>query len=212
MDAKEIQSVYDELTKIPAQSANNALADLGNQAAAQGALAGAMNATTGAMNATGSSGISQYTYDRLVSPTVNSLTQQLVVEGKQAALSQAMQDALKAAQNNYNRARSSYASRHARYYSNSGGSSGSSNQSSQSSQSSSYGSVKEEETLGDQLLPMSKDYADQILTKGKYDKEKVVWVNTNTNERGYSKNENGEGGGWVIDQAATDYINEQGGK
>lgn len=102
MQAEEIQNIYNELAQVPQSAATVATTDLGNQQAAQGALAAAT---------TGANGVSDYTYNRLISPTVNQLTAQLVAEGKQAVLNKVLQDQINAAKKNYQSAQSNYYSR-----------------------------------------------------------------------------------------------------
>ena len=97
MTADDIASIYNELAQVPQSAATIATEALGQQQAAQGGLAAAMGAT-------GGNGIGQYTYDRMIMPTVDSLTAQLVAEGKQAQYNALMEKALKAAKQRYSNA------------------------------------------------------------------------------------------------------------
>lgn len=100
----EIESVYNDLSQIPQQTAEQAIGQLGQQQAAQGPSAAAMGAS-------GGYGIGNYTYNRLVDPTVQQLSTQLVSTGRSQALNRAISLALAKAKENYRDAYNSYANR-----------------------------------------------------------------------------------------------------
>lgn len=100
----EIESVYNDLSQIPQQTAEQAIGQLGQQQAAQGPSAAAMGAS-------GGYGIGNYTYNRLVDPAVQQLSTQLVSTGRSQALNRAISLALAKAKENYRDAYNSYANR-----------------------------------------------------------------------------------------------------
>lgn len=112
MTPTEIQQTYETLAQVPQQTAEQAIGQLGQQQAAQGPSAAAMGAS-------GGYGIGNYTYNRLVDPTVQQLSTQLVSTGRSQALNRAISLALSQAQENYRNAYNTYANR-----ASSGGSSG----------------------------------------------------------------------------------------
>lgn len=102
MTPQEIQSVYDSLSQVPQQAADQSIGEIGASQAAQGPSAAAMGAS-------GGSGIGNYTYNRLVDPTVQQLRTQLVTEGRSQALNRALNLALQQAQERYRNASNTYA-------------------------------------------------------------------------------------------------------
>lgn len=104
MTPDEITATYDTLAQVPQQTAEQAIGQLGQQQAAQGPSAAAMGAS-------GGYGIGNYTYNRLVDPTVQQLSTQLVSTGRSQALNRAISLALAQAQENYRNAYNSYANR-----------------------------------------------------------------------------------------------------
>lgn len=104
MNPSELESVYNDLAQVPQQTAEQAIGQLGQQQAAQGPSAAAMGAS-------GGYGIGDYTYNRLVDPTVQQLSTQLVSTGRSQALNRAISLALSQAQENYRNAYNSYANR-----------------------------------------------------------------------------------------------------
>ena len=104
MSPSELESVYNDLSQVPQQTAEQAIGQLGQQQAAQGPSAAAMGAS-------GGYGIGNYTYNRLVDPTVQQLSTQLVSTGRSQALNRAISLALSQAQENYRNAYNSYANR-----------------------------------------------------------------------------------------------------
>lgn len=115
MSPIELENVYNDLSQVPQQTAEQAIGQLGQQQAAQGPSAAAMG--------TGGYGIGNYTYNRLVDPAVQQLSTQLVSTGRSQALNRAISLALSQAQENYRNAYNTYANRAAS--SGSGGGSGS---------------------------------------------------------------------------------------
>lgn len=77
---------------------------MGQQQAAQGPSAAAMGAS-------GGYGIGNYTYNRIVDPTVQQLSTQLVSTGRSQALNRAISLALAQAQENYRNAYNKYSNR-----------------------------------------------------------------------------------------------------
>ena len=100
----EIESVYNDLSQIPQQTAEQAIGQLGQQQAAQGPSAAAMGAS-------GGYGIGNYTYNRLVDPAVQQLSTQLVSTGRSQALNRAISLALAKAKENYRDAYNAYVNR-----------------------------------------------------------------------------------------------------
>ena len=104
MTPDEITSTYETLAQVPQQTAEQAIGQLGQQQAAQGPSAAAMGAS-------GGYGIGNYTYNRLVDPTVQQLSTQLVSTGRSQALNRAISLALAQAQENYRNAYNKYSNR-----------------------------------------------------------------------------------------------------
>lgn len=100
----EIENVYNDLSQIPQQTAEQAIGQLGQQQAAQGPSAAAMGAS-------GGYGIGNYTYNRLVDPAVQQLSTQLVSTGRSQALNRAISLALAKAKENYRDAYNAYVNR-----------------------------------------------------------------------------------------------------
>lgn len=139
MSPSELESVYNDLAQIPQQTAEQAIGQLGQQQAAQGPSAAAMGAS-------GGYGIGNYTYNRLVDPTVQQLSTQLVSTGRSKALNRAISLALSQAQENYRNAYNTYANR-----ASSGGSSGGSGSGYASSGSGTITGV--DETVTEEMTP-----------------------------------------------------------
>ena len=104
MSPQDIEAVYNDLSQVPQQTADQAIGEIGASQAAQGPSAAAMGAS-------GGSGIGNYTYNRLVDPTVQQLRTQLVATGRSEALNRAINLALQQAQERYRNASNSYANR-----------------------------------------------------------------------------------------------------
>lgn len=110
MSPDEIAATYEVLAPMSTDYANANLERAGQAQASYGPLAQA------AMGASQTAGIGNYTYNRLVRPAVDTMRDQLIVEGYSAALNKQISDSLRQAQGNYNRA--------SRRYARSGGSTG----------------------------------------------------------------------------------------
>ena len=104
MSPQDVEAVYNDLSQVPQQTADQAIGEIGASQAAQGPSAAAMGAS-------GGSGIGNYTYNRLVDPTVQQLSTQLVSTGRSQALNRAIDLALQQAQERYRNAYNSYANR-----------------------------------------------------------------------------------------------------
>ena len=107
MTPDEITETYEVLAPMATDYANANLERAGQAQASYGPLAQA------AMGDSQTAGIGNYTYNRLVRPAVDTMRDQLIVEGYSAALNKQLSDALNEAKENYNRA--------ARRHSNGGG-------------------------------------------------------------------------------------------
>lgn len=143
MSPSELESVYNDLSQIPQQTAEQAIGQLGQQQAAQGPSAAAMGAS-------GGYGIGNYTYNRLVDPTVQQLSTQLVSTGRSQALNRAISLALTQAQDNYRNAYNAYANR-----ASSGGGSGYGSGANPSSGPNSGTITGVDETVADDSAPQS---------------------------------------------------------
>ena len=102
MSPQDIEAVYNDLSQVPQQTADQAIGEIGASQAAQGPSAAAMGAS-------GGSGIGNYTYNRLVDPAVQQLRTQLVATGRSEALNRAINLALQQAQERYRNAANTYA-------------------------------------------------------------------------------------------------------
>lgn len=98
MTPDEITETYGVLAPMATDYANANLERAGQAQASYGPLAQA------AMGDSQTAGIGNYTYNRLVRPAVDTMRDQLIVEGYSAALNKQLSDSLNAAKNNYNRA------------------------------------------------------------------------------------------------------------
>lgn len=107
---QSIVDVYEVLAPTATDYANANLERAGQAQTSYGPLAQA------AMGDSQTAGIGNYTYNRLVRPAVNTMRDQLIVEGYSAALNKQLSDTLNKAKENYNRA--------ARRYSRGGGGGG----------------------------------------------------------------------------------------
>lgn len=93
-----IADVYEVLAPMATDYANANLERAGQAQASYGPLAQA------AMGDSQTAGIGNYTYNRLVRPAVDTMRDQLIVEGYSAALNKQISDSLNEAKKNYNRA------------------------------------------------------------------------------------------------------------
>lgn len=98
MTPDQITETYEVLAPMATDYANANLERAGQAQASYGPLAQA------AMGDSQTAGIGNYTYNRLVRPAVDTMRDQLIVEGYSAALNKQLSDSLNAAKNNYNRA------------------------------------------------------------------------------------------------------------
>ena len=95
---QDIVDTYAVLAPMATDYANANLERAGQAQASYGPLAQA------AMGGSQTAGIGNYTYNRLVRPAVDTLRDQLIVEGYSAALNKQLSDSLNAAKRSYNRA------------------------------------------------------------------------------------------------------------
>ena len=110
MTPDQITETYEVLAPMATDYANANLERAGQAQASYGPLAQA------AMGDSQTAGVGNYTYNRLVRPAVDTMRDQLIVEGYSAALNRQLSDSLNKAKENYNRA--------ARQHSNGGGGGG----------------------------------------------------------------------------------------
>lgn len=102
MEAEEIAEVYNTLAPMSTDYANANIERIGQAQSSYGPLAQA------AMGDSQTAGVGNYTYNRLVRPTVDTLRDQLIVEGISSALNKQISDSLKAAKENYSNAYKAY--------------------------------------------------------------------------------------------------------
>lgn len=98
MTPDQIAETYEVLAPMATDYANANLERAGQAQASYGPLAQA------AMGDSQTAGIGNYTYNRLVRPAVDTMRDQLIVEGYSAALNKQLSDAMNKARENYNRA------------------------------------------------------------------------------------------------------------
>lgn len=98
MTPDQITETYEVLAPMATDYANANLERAGQAQASYGPLAQA------AMGGSQTAGVGNYTYNRLVRPAVDTMRDQLIVEGYSAALNKQLSDALNNAKRNYNRA------------------------------------------------------------------------------------------------------------
>lgn len=98
MTPDQITETYEVLAPMASDYANANLERAGQAQASYGPLAQA------AMGDSQTAGIGNYTYNRLVRPAVDTMRDQLIVEGYSAALNKQLSDALNEAKRNYSRA------------------------------------------------------------------------------------------------------------
>lgn len=104
MQPEEIASAYEVVAADLQNRAAAEAAKIGNSQRALGLLAGRVATPTGM-----TSNLANYTYNRTLRPTINTLTTSLVTEGKANALSEALRGALSKAKQNYQSASSAAA-------------------------------------------------------------------------------------------------------
>lgn len=98
MTPDQITETYEVLAPMATDYANANLERAGQAQASYGPLA------QSAMGDSRTAGIGNYTYNRLVRPAVDTMRDQLIVEGYSAALNKQLSDSLNKAKENYNRA------------------------------------------------------------------------------------------------------------
>lgn len=99
---QDIVDIYNVLAPMSTDYANANIERAGQAQASYGPLAQA------AMGDSQTSGIGNYTYNRLVRPSVDTMRDQLIVSGLSTALNKQISDSLDAARENYNRATRRY--------------------------------------------------------------------------------------------------------
>lgn len=99
---QDIVDVYNVLAPMSTDYANANIERAGQAQSSYGPLAQA------AMGNSQTAGIGNYTYNRLVRPSVDTMRDQLVVSGLSTALNKQISDSLNAARENYNRAARRY--------------------------------------------------------------------------------------------------------
>lgn len=102
MTPEEISATYEVLAPMAGDYANANIERAGQAQSSYGPLAQA------AMGGSQTAGVGNYTYNRLVRPAVDTLRDQLIVEGLSASLNKQISDSLDAAKKNYQRAYSNY--------------------------------------------------------------------------------------------------------
>lgn len=96
MDQENITQIYETLAPMAGQYANAQAEQIGQAQQSMGPLAAAtMGATT--------SGLGNYTYNRLMRPQVDVMRDEILVEGYRNQLNRALSDAYNTARKNYNR-------------------------------------------------------------------------------------------------------------
>ena len=103
MTPEEISQAYDVLAQDVQDQAATKAAIIGNSQRSLGPLATAVASPSGQ-----TSGLANYTYNRMLRPTVQSLSTNLITTGKAAALENTLKTALRTAKNRYEDAKNSY--------------------------------------------------------------------------------------------------------
>lgn len=96
MDQNDITQIYETLAPMAGQYANAQAEQIGQAQQSMGPLAANTMGTT-------TSGLGNYTYNRLMRPQVDVMRDEILVEGYRNKLNQALSNAYKTAQRNYNR-------------------------------------------------------------------------------------------------------------
>lgn len=99
---QDIVDIYNVLAPMSTDYANANIERAGQAQSSYGPLAQA------AMGDSRTAGIGNYTYNRLVRPSVDTMRDQLIVSGLSTALNKQISDSLNAARENYNRAARRY--------------------------------------------------------------------------------------------------------
>lgn len=96
MEQEDITKIYETLAPMAGDYANAQAEQIGQAQRSMGTLAGqTMGATT--------SGLGNYTYNRLMRPQIDVMRDEILVEGYRNQLNRTLSDAYKTAQKNYNR-------------------------------------------------------------------------------------------------------------
>lgn len=96
METEDITQIYETLAPMAGQYANAQAEQIGQAQQSMGPLAAqTMGSTT--------SGLGNYTYNRLMRPQIDVMRDEILVEGYRNQLNQALSSAYKTAQRNYNR-------------------------------------------------------------------------------------------------------------
>lgn len=96
MQQEDITQIYETLAPMAGQYANAQAEQIGQAQQSMGPLAANTMGTTTA-------GLGNYTYNRLMRPQVDVMRDEILVEGYRNKLNQALSNAYKTAQRNYNR-------------------------------------------------------------------------------------------------------------
>lgn len=95
MEQEDITKIYETLAPMAGDYANAQAEQIGQAQRSMGTLAGqTMGATT--------SGLGNYTYNRLMRPQIDVMRDEILVEGYRNQLNKVLSDAYKTAQRNYN--------------------------------------------------------------------------------------------------------------
>lgn len=103
MTPEEIMAAYDVLVQEGNDYAAQEAAKIGNSQASLGLMAERVARPSGQ-----TSGLANYTYNRLLRPTVDTLAASLTTTGKSQAMDRYLKDQLMAAKNNYENAKNNY--------------------------------------------------------------------------------------------------------
>lgn len=103
MEANEIRNMYEVLSTEPAAYANSLAQRAGAAQASLGTLADAVR------GASQTAGLGNYTYNRTIRPTVDTLRSSMVAQGMNQWANKLLSDAIQGAQRNYGNAARSYA-------------------------------------------------------------------------------------------------------
>lgn len=103
MTPEEIMAAYDVLAQEGNNYAAQEAAKIGNSQASLGLMAERVARPSGM-----TSGLANYTYNRILRPTVDTLAASLITTGKTQAMDRYLKDKLMAAKNNYEDAKNNY--------------------------------------------------------------------------------------------------------
>lgn len=103
MEANEIRNMYEVLSTEPAAYANSLAQRAGAAQASLGTLADAVR------GASQTAGLGNYTYNRTIRPTVDTLRSSMVAQGMNQWANKLLSDAMEGAKKNYSNAYNAYA-------------------------------------------------------------------------------------------------------